>query len=75
MANTDPAVAIFVLYLQAGLIEVLPQNWITTSTHDIANNWITRATRDPQSHHIVGEMSKVGAFELQANGRDFQKWL
>jgi hypothetical protein len=75
MANTDPAVAIFVLYLQAGLIEVLPQNWITTATHDIANNWITRATRDPQSHHIVGEMSKVGAFELQSNGRDFHRWL
>jgi hypothetical protein len=75
MANTDPAVAIFVLYLQAGLIEVLPQNWITTATHDIANNWITRATRDPQSHRIVGEMSKVGSFELQANGRDFQRWL
>ena len=75
MAVTDPAVAIFVLYLQAGLLEVLPQNWITTATHDIANNWITRATRDPQSHHIVGEMAKVGSFELQANGRDFQRWL
>jgi hypothetical protein len=75
MASSDPAVAIFVLYLQAGLIEVLPQNWITTATHDIANNWITRATRDPQTHHIVGEMSKVGAFELHANGRDFQRWL
>ncbi len=75
MANTDPAVAIFILYLQAGLIEVLPQNWITSATHDIANNWITRATRDPQSHRIVGEMSKVGPFELQSNGRDFQRWL
>jgi hypothetical protein len=75
MANTDPAFAIFVLYLQAGLIEVLPQNWITTATHDIANNWITRATRDPSSHRIVGEMSKVGAFELQPNGRDFHRWL
>lgn len=75
MANTDPAFAIFVLYLQAGLIEVLPQNWITTATHDIANNWITRAARDPQSHHIVGEMSKVGAFELGPNGRNFLRWL
>ncbi len=75
MSKTDPAFAIFVVYPQAGLVEVLPQNWVTTATHDIGNNWIIRATRDPQSHNIVGEMAKVGLFELQPNGRDFHRWL
>lgn len=73
--KTDPALAIFVIYPQAQLVEVLPQNWITAETHDVGNNWITRVTRDPQSHHIVGEMSRVGVFELAENGRDFQRWL
>ena len=27
--KNDPAFAIFVVYPQAGLVEVLPQNWIT----------------------------------------------
>ncbi len=75
LGKNDPAFAIFVIYMQAGLVEVLPQNWITQATHDIGNNWITRVTRDPQSHRIVGEMAKVGTFELADNGCDFLRWL
>lgn len=73
--KNDPAFAIFVVYPQAGLVEVLPQNWITRVNYDVANHWITRAARDPETHRIVGELSRVGVFELTENGRDFSRWL
>ncbi len=73
--KNDPASAILVVYPQAGLVEVLPQNWITQETYDIAKHWITRAARDPETHRIVGELSKAGVFELAENGRDFSRWL
>ncbi len=75
LAQNDPAVAILMVYPQAGLVEVLPQNWITQATYDIANHWITRAARDPETHRIVGELSRAGVFELAENGRDFSRWL
>jgi hypothetical protein len=71
----DPAFAIFVVYPQAGLLEALPQNWITRVNYDTANHWITRVARDPETHRIVGELSRVGVFELAENGRDFGRWL
>jgi hypothetical protein len=73
--KNDPAFAIFVLYLQAGVLEVLPQNWITHVNYDVSSHWITRATRDPASHLILGELSRVGVFELRENGRDLGRWL
>jgi hypothetical protein len=73
--KNDPALAIFVMYPQAGLLEVLPQNWITRETYDVANHWITRAARDPETHRIVGELSRAGIFELAESGRDFSRWL
>lgn len=73
--KNDPANAIFVLYPRAGLVEVLPQNWITQVNYDLANHWITRAARDPESYRIVGELSRAGVFELADNGRDFVRWL
>lgn len=75
IAKNDPAFAIFVIYPQAGLLEVLPQNWITAETHNLSNHWITRVARDPETHRIVGELSRAGAFELSENGRDFSRWL
>lgn len=75
VADNDPAFAIFALYPQAGLVEVLPQNWITLGNFDIAHHWITRAARDPESYRIVGELSRAGVFELAENGRDFLRWL
>jgi len=74
-AQSDPALAILMVYPQAGLVEVLPQNWITQETYDVANHWITRAARDPETHRIIGELSKAGIFELAENGRDFSRWL
>lgn len=73
--KNDPAFAIFVVFPQAGLIEVLPQNWITRVNYDVSNHWITRAARDPETGRIVGELSRVGVFELTENGRDFSRWL
>jgi hypothetical protein len=75
LMKADPAAAILVVYPQAGLVEVLPQNWITWEAYDVATHWITRAARDPETHRIVGELSKVGIFELAENGRDFSRWL
>jgi hypothetical protein len=73
--KNDPAFAIFVVYPQAGLLEVLPQRWITQVNYDIDAHWIARAVRDPESHRIVGELMRVGVFELADNGRDFSLWL
>jgi hypothetical protein len=73
--KTDPTLAIFVVYPQAGLVEVLPQNWITRETYNPSNHWITRAIRDPETHRIAGELSRVGVFELAENMRDFSRWL
>ena len=50
MSNDDPAYALFVLYLQAGLVEVLPQKWFTASQYRVGQQWITRAARDQESH-------------------------
>ena len=73
--KNGPAFAMFVVYPQAGLLEVLPQNWITHVNYDVATHWITRAIRDPETHRIVGELARVGVFELADNGRDFGRWL
>jgi hypothetical protein len=75
LEKSDPASAIFVVYPQAGLVEVLPQNWITPESYDIASHWITRAARDPDTHRIVGELAKSGVFELADNARDLSRWL
>ena len=74
-SNDDPAFALDVIYLQAGLVEVLPQKWFTASQYDVGHQWITRATRDPESHHIVGEGYRMGSFLLEEDGCRLEKWL
>src|SRR6202008_2935628 len=64
-SNDDPAFALFVLYLQAGLVEVLPQKWFTATQYEIGRQWISRAARDPESHRIFGECFGVGTFLLE----------
>ncbi len=71
----DPAFALYVVYLGAGLVEVLPQNWFTSSQYQIGKQWITRATRDPESHRIVGEFFGVGEFVLRDGGCKLERWL
>ncbi len=75
MSPDDSALAIFVVYPQAGLVEVLPQEWITAEHYEMASQWITRAARDPESHRIVGELARRGTFELEENGRKLARWL
>jgi len=74
MANDDPAFALFVLYLQAGLIEVLPQKWFTASQYQVGKQWISRAARDEESHRIFGECFGVGSFLLEEDGCRLAEW-
>lgn len=71
----DPAFALYVFYLQAGLVEVLPQKWFTASQYEVGKQWIPRAARDPESHRIFGECFGVGTFLLEENGYRLDRWL
>lgn len=75
MTNDDPAFALFVFYLQAGLVEVLPQKWFTTAQYRVGQQWITRAARDPDSHRIVGECFGMGTFLLEEDGCRLAEWI
>jgi hypothetical protein len=75
MTSDDPAFALFVLYLQAGLVEVLPQKWFTAAQYRVGQQWITRAVRDPESHRMAGECFGVGTFLLEEDGCRLQEWI
>lgn len=75
MSNDDPAFALFVFYLQAGLVEVLPQKWFTSAQYRVGEQWIPRAARDPESHRIVGECFGVGTFLLEEDGCRLASWI
>ncbi len=75
MANDDPAFALFVLYLQAGLVEVLPQKWFTAAHYQVGPQWIPRAARDVESHRIFGECFGVGTFLLEEDGCRLAEWV
>ena len=75
MSNDDPAFALFVLYLQAGLVEVLPQKWFTASQYEVGKQWISRAARDKESHRIFGECFGAGTFLLEEDGCRLAEWL
>lgn len=75
ISNNDPAFALFVVYLQAGLAEVLPQKWFTASQYQVGKQWITRAARDPESHRIFGECFGAGAFLLEEDGCRLAEWI
>jgi len=71
----DPAFALYVVYLQAGLAEVLPQKWFTASQYQVGKQWITRAARDPESHRILGECFGSGSFLLEEDGCRLERWI
>lgn len=75
MTPDDPAFALFVFYLQAGLVEVLPQKWFTAAQYQVGQQWITRAARDPESHRILGECFGVGTFLLEEEGCRLAEWI
>jgi hypothetical protein len=74
-SNDDPAFALFVLYLQAGLVEVLPQKWFTASQYQVGKQWISRAARDPESNRIFGECFGAGTFVLEEDGCRLAEWI
>ena len=71
----EPAMALDVFYLQAGLVEVLPQKWFTTAQYEVGPQWITRAARDPESHRIFGDGIRLGIFLLEADGCRLHEWI
>jgi hypothetical protein len=71
----DAACAIYVLYLNAGLVEVIPQKWFNASSYDVGRQWIARVARDPESHRIFGEGVRMGNFELGDEGQQVERWL
>ena len=75
MSSDDPAFALFVLYLQAGLVEVLPQNWFTAAQYEVGRQWISRAARDADSHRVFGECYGVGVFLLEEDGCSLAEWV
>ena len=75
MTPDDPAFALFVFYLQAGLVEVLPQKWFTAAQYQVGQQWITRAARDPESHRILGECFGAGTFLLEEDGCRLAEWI
>ncbi len=75
LSDDAPAFAIFVLYLQAGLVEVLPQRWFTAAQYEVGKQWITRAGRDKESHRIFGECFGEGTFLLEEDGCRLAEWI
>jgi hypothetical protein len=74
-AKDDPPFAVFVIYPQAGLVEVLPQDWVTTNALDAGYQWITRVARDPATHRLIGDGIRMGKFELAKDGRNLARWI
>jgi hypothetical protein len=75
MSKDDPAFALFVFYLQAGLVEVLPQRWFTSAQYRVGQQWIPRAAREAESGRIVGECFGVGTFLLEVDGCRLARWI
>ncbi len=71
----DPAMALFVFYFHAGLVQVLPQRWFTAAQYKVGPQWISRAARDPASHRIFGECFGAGTFLLQEDGVRLERWV
>ena len=75
MTQDDPAFALFFFYLQAGLVEVLPQKWFTAAQYHVGQQWITRAARESESQRILGECFGVGTFLLEEDGCRLAEWI
>ena len=75
LSSDDPAFALLVFYLQAGLVQVLPQKWFTAAQYQVGKQWIPRAARDPESHRLFGECFGVGTFLLEEDGGTLAEWI
>ncbi|HEX5315668.1 MAG TPA: hypothetical protein VFX22_03370 [Candidatus Kapabacteria bacterium] len=74
-STDEPAFALYIFYLQAGLVEVVPQKWFTAAQYKVGPQWITRAARDPESHRIAGECFGSGKFLLEEDSSRLDQWL
>jgi hypothetical protein len=74
-AKDDAAANIYVLYPQAGLVEVVPQRWFTANEFEIGRQWLARIARDPSSHRLIGEGVRIGSFELSTDGTQVTDWI
>lgn len=74
-SGDDPAFALYVFYLHAGLVQVLPQRWFTGSQYEVGRQWIPRVGRDAESNRIYGECYGVGSFLLEEDGTRLERWL
>ncbi len=61
-SDDDPAFALYVFYLQAGLVEVLPQKWFTASQYQVGKQWITRARSRSRVASHIRRMFRRGEF-------------
>jgi hypothetical protein len=75
ISDQDPACSVFVVYPQAGLVQVLPQPWFHAGEYEVGKQWITRVTRDPVSHRIIGDGFRIPAFCLDEDGKSVASWL
>ena len=75
ISNDDPAFALFVFYLQAGLVEVLPQKWFTAAQYRVGQQWITRAARDPDRIGSLGNASAWGRFCWKKMAAGWREWI
>jgi hypothetical protein len=71
----DAAANIFVLYPQAGLVQVLPQRWFTTNKYEVGRQWIARIVRDPETQRLLGDGVRMGSFRLSENGCEVEEWM
>jgi len=74
MTRGDAACAVYVLYPQAGLVEVIPQKWFTAEQYEVGRQWISRVTRS-QRHQLIGEAVRVGKFVLTPDGQQVAEWV
>ncbi len=70
-----PLYNINVIYPHAGLVEVLPQRWLTAQNYEAGRAWIARLARDTETHRIVGDGVQIAAFELEDDGMRLRRWL
>ena len=75
LTKDDPASAVFVMYPQAGLVEVIPQKWFAASKVEAGYQWISRIARDPGTHRLIGECVRLGKFVLTPDSTDVEEWI
>jgi hypothetical protein len=56
--------ALWVVNVRLGQIEVFPQDWFNQGNFDYGYQWVTRVAREPGTGRIVGEGIRISPFAL-----------